>query len=281
MECTWVVEPFAIDKTPQLIESLEKAGKLYRVLTHEQVQDIRKAYRFNPYELPELVNGGCSVLYCSLNTARANVKYDCYPGIYYNHNHFFCTEYFNHYWDDLLNQGMFVTYEMLRRSKSMLFEKFGNNGAIFIRPNVGFKTFTGTVVTEEHFVKDTEYLGYGEIDKHELILVAEPKNIHAEYRVVIANKKAITMSQYRRDGIYELDGTHIPEVMKYAEDVTAGWQPESVFVADIAKVTEGYKLIEINSFSCSGLYNCNTDIIVEEVSKVAEQEWEELYNVDY
>lgn len=268
MKCTWLIEPFAIQKNDRLIESLKRFDIPYVLLSDDKTRPDREL--FSTLE--------CALGYTSLQTANS-VRSLCWPGFYYNEYNFKCTTYFNYYWGDLLNQGMFLTYEMLRRSKSMVFEKFGNNGAIFIRPNVGFKSFTGTVVTEDFFVKDVEYLGYGDLDKTELILVAEPKNILAEYRVVIAEKKAITMSQYRLNNEYEENGTHIPEVMKYAEDVTAAWQPDKVFVADVAKVTDGYKLIEINSFSCSGLYSCDTDIIAQEVSRVAVEDWKDFNDV--
>lgn len=269
MKPTWIIQDYSIEKTDGLVGSLEKFNIPHIIIGKNGTDESEDMIRHD----------NCIVGFCTLETARRwnRMGMRAVPGTYYNERNYDCTTYLNHYWFDSLNQGMFITYDVLRRSKSMVYEKFGNNDVIFIRPNVGYKTFTGTTVYKEHFVRDVDNLGYGVLAPESLILVAEPRNIHAEYRVVICDKKAITMSQYRKDKQLELDGTHIPEVMEYAEQVTGGWQPDRVFVADIAKVTEGYKLIEINTFSCAGLYKCNTDIIVEEVSRVAVEDWEDMY----
>ena len=39
------------------------------------------------------------------------------------------------------------------------------------------------------------------------------------------------------------------------------------------------KVLEVNSFSCSGLYGCNIEKIVREVSRVAKEEYDE-YKLD-
>ena len=63
--------------------------------------------------------------------------------------------------------------------------------------------------------------------------------------------------------------------MSYAEEVAQVFEPEICFVVDIATIKSGteLKLLELNSFSCSGIYSCDTDKIVESVNRVAWEEW--------
>ena len=55
------------------------------------------------------------------------------------------------------------------------------------------------------------------------------------------------------------------------------WSPDRAYTLDICKCYGSYYLLEANSFSCSGLYESNTEPIVREVSRVALEEWKE-YN---
>jgi hypothetical protein len=66
----------------------------------------------------------------------------------------------------------------------------------------------------------------------------------------------------------------------------AEWQADRVYICDVALVdsapyeggTKQAKIIELNAFSCSGLYACDTYKIVEAVSKAAEQEALGMYD---
>ena len=48
------------------------------------------------------------------------------------------------------------------------------------------------------------------------------------------------------------------------------WQPDIVYTCDIALLENGdVKVIELNSFSCAGLYACNIEDILIKVSEIA------------
>jgi hypothetical protein len=48
---------------------------------------------------------------------------------------------------------------------------------------------------------------------------------------------------------------------------------------DICKTKDGkFSLLEIGAFNCAGLYNCNLDKIVTEVSKVTEDIWLDMFS---
>ena len=53
--------------------------------------------------------------------------------------------------------------------------------------------------------------------------------------------------------------------------------PHLIWVCDVCKTKAGYfHVLEIGSFSCCGLYECDTDIIVEKVSAKAWTEFQEF-----
>lgn len=255
MKPIWLVQDYSADRADELIHALRANNTKFYQFDKTKKADFLDILRAFPV-----------VAYVTNETAEywrkeAGVSFFQV----YNYN---CTTYFSHYWDDVLNQGMFLTYEMLRRSRKMVYEKFGRAGKIFIRPNIVTKSFTGKVVLEDVFIKETEYL---DVSAEELILVAGPQYIEAEYRVVIADKVAITMSQYRLgEESVGRSNVQIPEVLKFAEGVVGAWQPDRVFVIDIAKTRNGLKVIELNPFTCSGLYLCDTDIIVRELNRIYE-----------
>ena len=59
------------------------------------------------------------------------------------------------------------------------------------------------------------------------------------------------------------------------EEVLAhGWHPDPVYVIDIVEDNNGkFWLMELNSFSSAGLYACDKQAIVREVSAIATEEF--------
>lgn len=63
------------------------------------------------------------------------------------------------------------------------------------------------------------------------------------------------------------------------------WHPDRIYTVDICKVDNDLQVLELNSFSCSNLYNisnsniygCNLRNIVEEANLIAIAEWKEAY----
>jgi hypothetical protein len=59
---------------------------------------------------------------------------------------------------------------------------------------------------------------------------------------------------------------------------TNEWQPDICYTVDIAEETNGkISLLEINSFSCAGFYDCDISSIVSSASKAAINEWKEYF----
>jgi hypothetical protein len=110
-----------------------------------------------------------------------------------------------------------------------------------------------------------------------MTLVSEPSKIEAEYRFVISEKKVLTGSQYNEEGI----GISVfPEdASKLAEEIanSCEFNPHSMYIMDICKLkNKEYRLMEIGSVNCAGLYACDLIKFVEKMSELGLKEWKEL-----
>jgi hypothetical protein len=145
-----------------------------------------------------------------------------------------------------------------------------SDAKVFVRPNKGNKLFTGQLIEYERFDIDFENLNYHDIDASEIVIFSSPKIIDMEYRFIICDKQIIGNSVYRYRGelvSFPLCRQQDPVLFDYVERIANTWQPEPVFTIDIAKTQLGYNLLEINSFSCSGLYSADILNIVQRVSE--------------
>lgn len=146
------------------------------------------------------------------------------------------------------------------------------NDFVFIRPNLDTKEFAGLVVDRAELTtwyENLKRIGY--LDENNFnIITATPKIILDEYRVVVVGGKIITWSTYRKQGVAHQSPTAPAGALAVALRAIEKYNPADVFVIDIARVPEGYKVIEYNTFNSAGLYACNTDKIVEAINKLEE-----------
>jgi hypothetical protein len=54
------------------------------------------------------------------------------------------------------------------------------------------------------------------------------------------------------------------------------WRPDPLFMLDVGETDGGLHLLELNSFSCSGLYRCDPAPVVAVASELAGKAWQEL-----
>lgn len=227
------------------------------------------------------------IFYGSLNLAsKINRLSNTYPGTYATLDNYKCTEYYPYLGKYLLNNDYcMIPFLELPRLKSQLFGIFGKEGSIFIRPNDGVKSFTGTTISWFDFDKDLDNLKFYRPNSNDLIIVSSPKKIETEWRLVIADCEVITGSQYKYSGKL-VKNQYVPEeVISFANKVAKLYQPDKAFVIDVCSYIDPnypkylqYAVVEINSFSCSGFYNCDRDIIVREISKLVENDYDEVYS---
>lgn len=182
------------------------------------------------------------------------------PGLYFNDNVKTFTAFASHIGEDLLNSDFIILSlsEFKRR-------KMKN---VFIKPLSGLKEFVGQIASWH------DQLSSVEIDPTTLCVISQPQEIKAEFRYVIVNREVITGSEYRWDNVLDVRRDTLPVCDELANKVAKmQWQADLVYVCDIASTDNGPKVIELNAFSSSGLYACDTYKIVEAVSKIAWAEY--------
>ncbi len=265
----WLIQddvfPESIDS---LVDAVKKAGYEYKFIkTKELYQD-----------LDVFDKDSCVIFIGSLQQAKNIQRTKSWiPGTYYNVPQFNCNAYYSKLGKYLLND----TYTMLpfgelERQRDRLYEIYGIDNTIFLRPNRGDKLFTGQIVYKEHFT-DTLLHRLPKIDSEELVIVSEPRNIIAEWRFIVVNGEIVTGSQYKKNDRFHKDVNCPSEAIEFAKQILF-YNPDNVWVIDVCKTAQNeYRLMEVGCFSCAGQYDCDKDIIVDRVSKQALKDWQEAY----
>lgn len=157
---------------------------------------------------------------------------------------------------DWLNNGMFTTWGMLKRTISSYVSP------IFVRPNSGSKIFTGLAIHPVKFLEKAngEMLPWAEIEPTTLVQVSVAQKIHSEYRMFIYEGKVITGSMYgdgKRSSFVD------PKALEFAQSFAELSTWEIPFVLDVAILKNGsVKAVEINCITCAGWYDADYSKIV-------------------
>lgn len=273
----WFIEEYGQESIQPLIESVKKSGSeaiIGRKCIFDNFDDI--------LNLEE-----CIVYYGSLEFAReVQRKAKWIPGVYCDFDKFKCSYYYPRT-NNLLNEHhCFMPYGELVSKKEWLYEQFGNSDCIFVRPDSGAKSFTGQVLYKDDFDKDVTRLGFYDVQPEEMCVIAEPQNIHSEYRFFVVDGAVIAGSMYKWGGALHTSVVE-PNTPQWeaAQRLCVGITLERAFAIDIALMNDLshindrgqftlYKILELNSFSCSGMYDCQTDPIVAEINRIAKEEYE-------
>lgn len=164
------------------------------------------------------------------------------------------------------NEGhIYVKKKVLLESFYKVFSHYAKNAKVFIRPNSTQKQFTGRLFDLQEFnlnIPDFEVL-----DDDDVLVVAKPKDIIGEWRVVCHQKKVVTSSLYLFQGLYtqvkNLPANAVPFV-KEVLNLEKMDNYKNPFVMDIAMVTpEEFKVLEFNALHTSCLYECDPKKIIE------------------
>lgn len=138
-----------------------------------------------------------------------------------------------------------------------------DGNSIFIRPNTSAKIFHGQVV-EKGKVK--EKLQFYDIYHRDLVVISSVKDIKNEWRLFFYNRQYITGSQYNPN-----EDARVPDfVINFGQMIannTLNFHDHS-FVLDICETNEGIlRLVEVNNFFSSGLYNADLECIIKALRK--------------
>jgi hypothetical protein len=204
MKVKWLVEDDAFrEDTQPFLDSIAASGYEYKVIKQLPC-DKPDFYHYFPHE-------DCVVFYGSLQLAKdLRRRCDWIPGVFYDPPKYNCVAYYAELGKYLLNGNyMMMPYGELVRRKEYIFEHLAQDRAVFVRPDRGDKIFTGKVIFKEYWEHDLEFFNFAQLDKKELVVVAEPVNLAAEWRLVVVEGKVVAGSQYVANDIVGND-PHYP-----------------------------------------------------------------------
>lgn len=252
---------------PSIEDALDAAGIEY---FHSDYEQATFQYTDIPYDVNE-----CVVMYGPIQFVKKKNK-GFIPGAFGFKNETNTSYYMSqlprkYFFND---DAIYLPFGSILQAKDQLKSLFGDH--IFIRPDSGFKSFTGFDVKLEDLEFELSSLKQlKNPGNHELCLIASAKNIQSEYRIVVCDGKVITGSQYRWDDRMDVRIDVHSDAWAFAEDIVAkaDWQLDSCYVVDVFLSDTGPKIGEFNSFASSGLYNCDRHKIVKAVSELALSEF--------
>lgn len=187
-----------------------------------------------------------------------------------------CASYYPRWGRHLLQReyGMYPLGD-LPRLWPFLCATYGEDDAVFLRPDENDKEFTGEVVPREDFARWWACTAQAAPPPELLCVVARPVLIRAEWRLIIADGKVITGSQYRRRGSLCIEAGFPEDAAQLAETAAAEWAPHPIFSVDVAETPEGPRIIELGSINCSGFYQCDLRSVARAMKTIAERDYEQ------
>ncbi len=217
-----------------------------------------------------LADGDCVLAYGTFPFARqVQLHRRWAPGAWCDPAGLDCTHYFAHFGKYLLNQHYAILpgVEAIRQ-RDWLFEVFGKDDEVFARPTGCHKVFTGRCIFKDDF---TSALGPTRYDPATLVVVAAPREVGREWRLVVAGDRVVAGSRYAVEGSKSVEPGSPPEVRAFAEELLAAvrWRPDPIFLMDVGESEGRLWLVELNGFSCSWLYQCDPGAAVAEASELA------------
>ena|GEM_PF-3353154 len=204
------------------------------------------------------------------------------PGAIANNPKLRCQSYYHVFNEYLLNRRhLFLPFGCFEERKEDLFDWLGEDDCIFVRPDANDKPFTGQLVKRETWDEDLKQIGfYDEVVTPEtLCVVCAPQNIREEYRFFIRDGEVLTGSLYRKNA-HTSQYTAVSAVsepwamakLMAARAKRVGFEPDPIWVLDLCKdAQKRTRVLEVGSFSCAGLYDCNTDILARVVTEIARE----------
>lgn len=184
---------------------------------------------------------------------RCKLNIKMFPG--YKKDSFDCNQFMESFGQDALN------YEHVYMTWGQIWKQFNHNSEVFIRPVYGFKTFAGGLLSKERMY---DRLIEEKIPYSTLCLVSPAKPIEAEYRLVVAGQNIIGATLYLPD-----ESPKVPQSILSAGREFLTWidTPDDIYCLDLCVSDGKIKLLEINSFTTSGLYCVNIPEMCEQVEK--------------
>lgn len=231
MEPIWIIEAgvYGAEVEPLLAE-IRRQGMVAQAVPFQVLQKEKNLLIGGR----PLGDGECVIGYGTFPFAREIQLHRRWaPGAWCNPINLDCTVYFAHFGKYLLNQQYAIMpgVEAIRM-QDWLFSTLGKDDEVFCRPTGCHKIFTGRCIYKDDFATALALTRY---DPATLVVVAPPKQISREWRLVAAGDRIIAASQYAVDGSKSVSPSCPGEVKAYVEGMLAKvrWRPDPIFMLDV------------------------------------------------
>ena len=272
MRPTWLIEAGVYgDEATPLLDEVRRQGMAAEIVPHAA---LKKGSVLVISGQP-LAPDACVIGYGTFPFARQiQLHHRWVPGAWCSAENLDCATYFAHFGKFLLNQHYAIMpgVEAIRQ-RDWLFSVFGRDEEVFARPTSVHKLFVGRRISREAFASALAPTRY---DPATLVVVAAPKPIGREWRLIVDGDQVISGSQYAVQGGRSVLAGCPPEVRSFSESMLSeiGWRPDPIFMLDVCESDGRLWLVELNSFSGSWLYQSDLAAVVTAASELAERAWE-------
>jgi len=251
-----------------VIENIFVDSDLEKAIAKEDCEIIKYLPFSKEQKITTDLNRRDVIFFGSINMASCLIRHKCqWLGLWADFDTFKCSNYFNHIGNYLINEDyIFLTLKELIRQKNRIFDFFKTD-VLFVRPDSGKKPFTGNIVSRHTIDRDVSFLSRVDCDKEILIAVSSAKNLRYEYRLFVSSNRIVTNSLYHVNGCLNIDGYAPQRVLDFGHEVIQNYCPQKCFVLDIGicghGIDEKIGVVELNSYSCSGMYSANRSVIID------------------
>jgi hypothetical protein len=271
MRPTWLIEAgvYGAEADP-LVAEIRRQGMAVEAVPFQAMQK-EKTLVVGGRPLAE---GDCVIGYGTFPFAREIQLHRRWtPGAWCSPGKLDCSCYFAHFGKFLLNQHYTIMpgIEAIRQ-QDWLFSVFGKDDEIFARPAGCHKVFSGRCVFKDDF---TAALAPTRYDPTTPVVLAAPREISREWRLVVSGDRVIAASQYAVEGSKAVEPGCPPEVTTFGEEMLSEvpWRPDPIFMMDVCEADSQFWLVEINGFSTSWLYACDVAAVVAKAAELATDAW--------
>lgn len=257
----WIVEPCLFDK----IGEFKRYNEFINII-NKNGDNIGKNYDiiFEP-----------QTCLSSLSTARDYGFYDKNTYCVSNYSKYLGKEFLN-------NKYIILPLSKLADASEFIAECIRLIGSFtaFIKPNSGFKSFTGDCVDYTEIGKFCRSLLQMGVSENELCIVSSAQDIESfEFRFWIIDNKIITNSVYSWSSLDNFDKIEPDEEMiLYVEKIIKNINILA-YTIDICICEKEFKVVEINNIYTSGTYNCDLEKLYVGLRDLAIKEYEDLNTI--
>lgn len=237
----------------------EETRKLAKALENKKIRyDLVKNRPDSIEGVPDIVRGSVEFL--------EDMDRFIYDDGYYHLDAYSCSSYYKYFGSRLLNHDcIFMPWGLLKFNKELIFKSFPNSDKLFIRPNSGKKLFTGTTLTKKWWDKELDIIGglpYTIVKDEDMVLISSAKEIEKEYRLLMYNNELIDYSIY--------EGNYLPVDINFINFFAKSidYFPDWIYTMDLAWTKDSVKIVELNSFYSSGLYDMDYDKVVSKIERI-------------